>query len=231
MGRFERDLKKRVKNTKKDFSEWYGEHEQQIMQCIDETDSEIDLGIVKAKRRPHAKVWIVSGFIVLLAAVITLSVLLYSGTNSKTGMPDFTFGAESVNDVVMSEAEIGEVVDEFPQLSKFTIAEGINVIYTEDGSVVMNTINGEMETDNDFYMIEVKIAYSDNFIFFDKWEFEDLENQIDVNGTDIEYEPKGMDDYGLFLYYVVTQTEDATLYWKVSCIEGLFDEWLQIMYE
>lgn len=230
MGRFERDLKKKVKNTRKDYSEWYSEHEQQISQCVGENNSGVDLGIVKAKRRMHAKVWLVGGFIVLLAAVITLSVLLYNGTNDKPGIPDFTFGAESVNDVAMSEEEINEVIDEIPQLSKFTIAEGINVIYIEDGSVVMNTINGELETSDDFYLIYLRISYTDNFIFFDKWEFEDLQNRTVINGTEIEYEAKGTDDYGMNLYYAVTQAEEATLYWSVSCIEGLFDEWLQIMF-
>ena len=57
-----------------------------------------------------------------------------------------------------------------------------------------------------------------------------MQNQTVINGTDIEYEAKGTDDYGMKLYYAVTKTEDTTLYWSVSCIEGLFDEWLQIVF-
>ena len=230
MGRLERDLKKRVKNTKKDYSEWYSEHEQQILQRVDENSRDVDLGNVKAKKLVSVKAWIWGGVAILLTAIIALSVLLSRSESLDPGIPDFTFGAESVNDVAMSEEEIGEVVDEFPQLSKFTIAEGINVIYIENGSVVMNTINGELDTADDFYLIYLRISYTDNFIFFDKYEFEELENQTVVNGTEIEYEAKGTDDYGMYLYYAVTQTADATLYWRVSCIEGLFDEWLQVMF-
>ena len=53
MGRLERDLKRKVKNTKKDYSEWYSEHEQQIMRRVEETDEEIELGGIKAKRRVY----------------------------------------------------------------------------------------------------------------------------------------------------------------------------------
>lgn len=95
----------------------------------------------------------------------------------------------------------------------------------------MDNLNGELETENDFYLVNIRISYTDSFIFFDKWEFEDLENKAAINGTEIEYEAKGTDNYGMYLYYAVTKEEDATLYWQVSCIEGFFDEWLQIMFK
>ena len=230
MGRLERDLKKKVKNTKKDYSEWYSEHEQQILRRIEETNSEVDLGNIKAKRRVPVKVWIVGGAVILIAAIITMSGLLNKTEDKVPEMPDFSFGAEDVSDEIMSYEEIDEIVISYPQLSKMSVVRGNKSIYLNDGSVVMDTINGEIETKDDFYMIEVRIAYTDNFVFFDKWEYEDLENQIVINETEIEYAAKGTDDYGMYLYYAVTQAEDATLYWKVSCIEGLFNEWLQIMF-
>lgn len=230
MGRLERDLKKKVKNTKKDYSEWYSEHEQQILWRIEETNSDVDLGNIKAKRRVPVKVWIVVGAVILIAAIITMSVLLNKTEDKVPEMPDFSFGAEDVSDEIMSYEEIDEIVISYPQLSKMSVVRGNKSIYLNDGSVVMDTINGEIETKDDFYMIEVRIAYTDNFVFFDKWEYEDLENQIVINETEIEYAAKGTDDYGMYLYYAVTQAEDATLYWKVICIEGLFNEWLQIMF-
>ncbi len=30
--------------------------------------------------------------------------------------------------------------------------------------------------------------------------------------------------------YAVTSTDGITIYWSVSCVEGLFDEWLTIMF-
>ncbi len=49
MGRLERDLKKKVKGTKKDYAEWYSEHERQILQRTEEANSEVDLGNIKVK--------------------------------------------------------------------------------------------------------------------------------------------------------------------------------------
>lgn len=230
MGRLERDLKKKIRNTKKDYSEWYSEHEQQILQGVAENESYVDLGNVKAKKRIPVKVWILFGAALLLIAIITVSVVLSRYKNQSPVIPDFTFGAESVSDELMNDKEVGEVVAMYPQLANMVIGRGYKSIYLKDNSVVMNTINGEIETNYDFYVIEVRIAYTDNFVFFDKWEFEDLKNQTIIDGTEIDYEDKGTDDYGMYLYYAVTQEKGATIYWKVSCIEGLFDEWMQITF-
>ena len=230
MGRLERDLKKKVKNTKKDYSEWYSEHEQQILQRVDENNSEVDLGSVKVKRRVPVKVWILGGVIIVLAAIIAMSVLLSKTDSEVPEIPDFTFSEEEITEFEMSEAELNEVVEKYTQLSNFEALDGMKILYSKDSSLVMNIVDGELETADDFYFINVRISYTDNFIFFDKWEFEDLQNQTVINGTEIEYEAKGTDDYGMYLYYAVTKTEGATMYWKVSCIEGLFNEWLQVMF-
>lgn len=230
MGRLERDLKKKVKNTKKDYSEWYSEHEQQILQRVDENNSEVDLGSVKVKRRVSVKVFILGGAVILLAAIIVMSVLMSRPKDQMPGIPDFTFGEEEVTELEMSEAELREVVENYTQLSNLDAVDGMKILYSKDSSLVMNVVNGELETSDDFYLIYLRISYTDNFIFFDKWGFEDLQNQTVINGTEIEYEAKGKDHYGMYLYYAVTKTEDATMYWSVSCIEGLFDEWLQVMF-
>ena len=230
MGRLERNLKRKVKNTKKDYSEWYSEHEQQILQRVDENNSEVDLGSVKVKRRVSVKVFILGGAVILLTAIIAMSVLLSKMGSEVPEIPDFTFGEEDVIELGMSEDELSEVVENYTQLSNFEALDGMKILYSKDSSLVMNIVDGELETADDFYFINVRISYTDNFIFFDKWEFEDLQNQTVINGTEIEYEAKGTDDYGMYLYYAVTKTEDTTLYWSVSCIEGLFDEWLQIVF-
>lgn len=230
MGRLERNLKKKVKNTKKDYSEWYSEHEQQILQRVDENNSEIDLGSVKVKRRVPVKVFILGGAVILLAAIITMSVLLSKTDSEVPEIPDFTFSEEEVTEVDMDDEDLESVLNQYSHLSKLTAVTGRQLIYNKDNSVVMYNLNGELETVNDFYFVNVRVSYADNFIFIDKVEFEDLQNQTVINGTDIEYEAKGTDDYGMKLYYAVTKTEDTTLYWSVSCIEGLFDEWLQIVF-
>lgn len=230
MGRLERNLKRKVKNTKKDYSEWYSEHEQQILQRVDENNSEVDLGNVKVKRCVPAKVWILGGAVILLAAIITMSVLLSKTSSEIPEIPDFTFSEEEVTEIDMEDEELESVLNQYAYLNKLTAVTGRQLVYNKDNSVVMYNLNGELEATSDFYFVNVRVSYADNFIFIDKVEFEDLETHIAVNGTEIEYEAKGTDDYGMYLYYAVTQAEDAILYWKVSCIEGHFDEWLQIMF-
>ena len=230
MGRFERDLKRKVKNTKKDYAEWYGEHEKEIMQCVEKADSEVDLGNVKVKRSASVKIWIFASAVLLLIAFIAVFGMLNKNVNSVPEIPDFTFGEENVNNEAMNDEDINEIVNQFPQITKLVVVDGISIVYTEDGSVVMNVINGELETPDDFYLVNVKISYTDNFAFFDKWEYEELENKTVINGTEVEYGAKGTDDYGMYQYCVFTRIGDVKLYWKVSCIEGLIDDWLQIMF-
>lgn len=230
MGKFERDLKRKVKNTKKDYSEWYGEHEKEIMQSVVKTGSEVDLGNVKVKKRASINVWIFVGVALLLVAFIAVFGMMGKNLNNAPEIPDLTFGEENVNNEIMNAEEIDELVSKFPQISKLDIVDGISVVYVEDDSVVMNIINGELETPDDFYLVNVKISYTDNFVFFDKWEYEDLENKIVINGTEVEYGAKGTDDYGMYRYCAFMRLGDVKLYWQVSCIEGLIDDWLQIMF-
>lgn len=112
----------------------------------------------------------------MLAAVITLSVLLIKTEKQSSDIPDFTFGAEEVYDNGMSSEEIEDVVTEHPQLANLEIVGGVKALNIENGSLVMNTLNCELETESDFYMVEVRIAYTDNFMFLGKTEYEELEN-------------------------------------------------------
>ena len=230
MGRFERDLKRRVKNTKKDYSDWYGEHEKEIMQCVEEAEFEVDRGNIKVKKRASVKIWIFVSAALLLIAIIAVFAMMDKNVNNLPAIPDFTFGEENVNNEAMKDEDINEVVGQFPQISKLVVVDGIRIVYIEDGSVVMNVINGELETPDDFYFVNVKISYTDNFAFFDRWIYEGLENKKEINGTEVEYGAKGTDDYGMYQYCVFTRMGDAKLYWKVSCMEGLIDDWMQIMF-
>ena len=231
MGRFERDLKKKVKGTKKDYAEWYGEHEKEIMQCVEEADSEVDQGNVKIKKRATGKIWIfVSAALLLITIIAVFGIMMDKNGNRVPAIPNLTFGEENVKNEVMNDEDINEVVSQFPQITKLVVIDGISIVYIEDGSVVMNVINGELETPDDFYLVNAKISYTDNFAFFDKWEYEELENKKVINGTTVEYGAKGTDDYGMYQYCAFTRIGDVKLYWRVSCIEGLIDDWLQVMF-
>lgn len=230
MGRIERDIKKKVKNTKEEYYAWYSKHKEQINQRLDESEAEIDLGNIKVKSR--SKLYIFAGIAaIFIAVIVAISVIISNNNSSRPQIPDLTFGAEQVDETGMSQEELEDIVVKFPELSKLFALKGFNEVYIENGTIVMNIINGELETANDFYFVEARISYTDNFIFLNKHEYDNLEETATVGETVISYEAKGADDFGLNVFLATTESEDIKIYWEVSCVEGRFDEWMQIMFE
>lgn len=226
MGRFERDIQRKMKKSKKPFEEWYEEHEEAIQKAVESQSLEETADGVKLKRRIPNIAWIACAGIIMLIIAITVAVLLTrNGSES-----DFTFGEDSVQSFALEEGELEEILDDIPQLNNLQQVTGTKSVYQQDQSIVMAMVSGEMETINDFYFVEAKIVYNDNFIFLDKWEYAELDEEETIGGTSISYKSYGTDEVGLYVYLAVTEKESATVYWKVSCIEGLFDEWLSIMF-
>ena len=226
MGRFERDIQRKMKKSKKPFEEWYEEHEEAIQKAVESQSLEETADGVKLKRRIPNIAWIACAGIIMLIIAITVAVLLTrNGSES-----DFTFGEDSVQSFALEEGELEEMLDDIPQLNNLQQVTGTKSVYQQDQSTVMAMVSGEMETINDFYFVEAKIVYNDNFIFLDKWEYAELDEEETIGGTSISYKSYGTDEVGLYVYLAVTETESATVYWKVSCIEGLFHEWLGNMF-
>ena len=226
MGRFERDIQRKLKKSKKPFEEWYEEHEEAIQKAVESQSLEETADGVKLKRRIPNIAWIACAGIIMLIIAITVAVLLTrNGSES-----DFTFGEDSVQSFALEEGELEEILDDIPQLNNLQQVTGTKSVYQQDQSTVMAMVSGEMETINDFYFVEAKIVYNDNFIFLDKWEYAELDEEETIGGTSISYKSYGTDEVGLYVYLAVTETESTTVYWKVSCIEGLFHEWLGNMF-
>lgn len=226
MGRFERDIQRKLKKSKKPFEGWYEEHEEAIQKAVESQSLDETADGVKLKRRIPNIAWIACAGIIMLIIAITVAVLLtHNGSES-----DFTFGEDSVQSFALEEGELEEILDDIPQLNNLQQVTGTKSVYQQDQSTVMAMVSGEMETINDFYFVEAKIVYNDNFIFLDKWEYAELDEEETIGGTSISYKSYGTDEVGLYVYLAVTETESATVYWKVSCIEGLFNEWLENMF-
>lgn len=222
-----RDIQKKVKGSKKAAEKWYAEHEAELQRRM-EISSEFDdsFGAVKAKRRIPNIAWIACVGIMMLIIAITVAVVL----TRNQAESEFAFGEDSVQSFALEEGELAEVLDEIPQLNHLQQVTGTKSVYQQDQSIVMVMLSGEMETINDYYFIEAKIVYNDYFIFLDKWEYDELDEKEAIGGTSISYKSYGTDEVGLYVYLAVTETQSAMVYWKVSCIEGLFDEWLESMF-
>lgn len=223
MGHFERKLRKKVSQFQKPYGVWRKEHEEKLERAVKAEEHD---GAVKAKRRIPNVLWLAAaGIVLLIIAIMVAAVLTRNGAES-----DFTFGEDSVQSVALEEGELAEILDEIPQLNYLQQTIGIKSVYQKDQSIVMVMLSGEMETINDYYFVEAKIVYNDNFIFLDKWEYDELDEKEAIGGTSISYKSYGTDEVGLYVYLAVTETQSAMVYWKVSCIEGLFDEWLESMF-
>lgn len=227
-----RDIQRKVKESKKPVEEWRTEHAEEIRSVIGKNMSEdINVGMIKAKKRFFNYILGTVGILFIIIAVVVALLINGQQQSIQPGLPDLTFGEESVEAIQMSDEELMGVKEQHPQLNLLENTDGAKFIYQMDNSVVMTLVNGELETADDFYFVDARISYNDNFIFLDKWEYEELGSEVVVGSTVVRYEARGVDDFGLYLFFAVTETESETVYWRVSCMEGLFDEWLSIMFE
>ena len=227
-----RDIQRKVKESKKPVEEWRTEHAEEIRSVIGKNMSEdINVGMIKAKKRFFNYILGTVGILFIIIAVVVALLINGQQQSIQPGLPDLTFGEESVEAIQMSDEELMGVKEQHPQLNLLENTDGAKFIYQMDNSVVMTLVSGELETADDFYFVDARISYNDNFVFLDKWEYEELGSEVVVGSTVVRYEARGMDDFGLYLFFAVTETESETVYWRVSCMEGLFDEWLSIMFE
>lgn len=227
-----RDIQRKVKESKKPVEEWRTEHAEEIRSVIGKNMSEdTNVGMIKAKKRFFNYILGTVGILFIIIAVVVALLINGQQQSIQPGLPDLTFGEESVEEIQMSDEELMGVKEQHPQLNLLENTDGAKFIYQVDNSIVMTLVSGEMETADDFYFVDARISYNDNFIFLDRWEYEELGSEVVIGSTVVRYEARGMDDFGLYLFFAVTETESETVYWRVSCMEGLFDEWLSIMFE
>lgn len=225
-----RDIQKKVKGSKKAAEKWYAEHEAELQRRM-EISSEFDdsFGAVKAKRRIPIVLWSAAAGIVLAAVILTTVILLLNNNTSQTqpGIPDLTFGEEDVAVSAMSDDELAALVAEIPQFTRFKIARGDKTTYKEDNSLVMQTIRGEYETPDDFYLITARVLYNENFVFLSRPAYDELEETRQFGDVTVNYGliTKSSDD--IYLYYALSESDAGTVYWRIESYEGLFDEWLE----
>ena len=226
MGHFERKLRKKVSQFQKPYGVWRKEHEEKLERAVKAEEHD---GAVKAKRRIPNVLWSAAAGIVLAAVILTTVILLLNNNTSQTqpGIPDLTFGEEDVAVSAMSDDELAALVAEVPQFTRFKIARGDKTTYKEDNSLVMQTIRGEYETPDDFYLITARVLYNENFVFLSRPAYDELEETRQFGDVTVNYGliTKSSDD--IYLYYALSESDAGTVYWRIESYEGLFDEWLE----
>lgn len=225
MGKFERAYRKKFKQQAPPFGEWSDEHGDRLPQIAPQDAAQ---GAVCAKRRLPAWIWVAAGGVLLLLA-LTSAYLLHN--RSQTGeISDLTFGEESVITKLLEEGDMQRCESVIPTLSQILPSQPpTKTVLIKDDSLVMINIAGTLSA-TDYYFINARMVFNRYFLLADIEQYNDLDNQIRINGIDISYGAKGTDLNGFDEYYVVSEHKDATVYWTVSSMFGQFDEWLQLTF-
>ena len=130
----------------------------------------------------------------------------------------------------LTDEEFQQTLQQVPALSRLTVTERRAVRHQQDDSTVMVIVIGEQETAEDYYFVNARIEYNDNYNFSEKMYYQDLANKIVIGDTQISYGLSGQDKYGFAEYRILSETDDATVYWKVSSVNDLLEEWLQLTF-
>lgn len=237
MGKLEREIRKRMKQSAEPYEIWTQKHSDELAKIAAKQESRsVDVGgAAKAKRRIPNFAWLIGAGIVLLTLILTISILLSRNASqtqipSQPQIPDLSFGDDFVNVSYMTEDEISAIKEEVPQFSNFLITEATKSTHLEDGSLVMYTIRGELETEDDFYLIEARILYNDNFVFLGRTNYRDFEMTQTIGDTKVSSKYVGKDSDDIYQYLLLSENGNTTVYWSLDSYEGLFDEWLEITF-
>ena len=229
MGRFERDIRKKIEESDQPFNEWFAERQDRLTDFEPPEEPASDLGPVRVRRRTFA--WLTGAIAVLLVAFVVTAVFLFRGrSQSQPQIPDLSFGEEGVYMNELSDEELQEAIQRVPALASLSVTNQRKVLRYADQSLVMVVVKGEQETNDDYYFIEAKVEYNENYNFSEKMYYQDLKNKTIIGNTQVSYDENGTDEYGLTEYRILSETDDATVYWTVSSVNDLLEEWLQLTF-
>lgn len=235
MGRFERDIRKKMKESDQSFDEWFAEHRDRLTNFEPPEEPASDLGPVRVRRRTFA--WLTGAVALLLVAFIVTAVFLFRGRSqsqpqlpSQPQIPDLSFGEEGVYMEALTAEELQQTLQQVPALTRLTVTEQRAVRHQQDDSTVMVIVIGEQETKDDYYFVEAKVQYNENYNFSEKMYYEDLKNKTVIGNTQVSYDENGTDKYGFAEYRILSETDGATVYWTVSSVNDLLEEWLQLTF-
>lgn len=229
MGRFERDIRKKIEESDQPFNEWFAERQDRLTDFEPPEEPASDLGPVRVRRRTFA--WLTGAIAVLLVAFVVTAVFLFRGrSQSQPQIPDLSFGEEGIYMEDLSDEEYQEVLKTVPTLDDLLYPERSKICCIEDNSVAMVTLSGIQVMNNSLYSVEARISYNENYIFSEKMYYEDLDKELDVGNTHISYEVSGVDSHQWTEYRILSENEDTTIYWIVSSSNGTIEEWLQLTF-
>ncbi len=115
---------------------------------------------------------------------------------------------------------IMKLVD-YPFINKMQVTAQGELLLRTDDSLVFTIIDGELETEEDYYFIKVQIEHNKNYEFGYKIAYQNLKNNEIINGWVIGYEQKSIDPNDLYVFYLHLQNNNGqVIYMEVHCFEN-----------
>lgn len=219
MGRFERKIKKEINKNKESFDTWIEENQDSLNGFAVENDlkEHHKVGNVLVKDR---RIWLPTlAFLCCIAICVT--VLLPILLNNRNNDFDMKFGNERVYPIVISDSELQSTIEDYPFIEKMQITTQGELRLLDDDSLVFTIIDGEIDTDDNYYLLKVQIEHNKNYEFGYKSVYLNLKNQTVIKDWNATYGQGLNDQNDLFVYFIRMENADGqVIYMEVHCFEN-----------
>mgnify|MGYP001624495956 FL=1 len=224
MGKFEKEIKRQMDKEVEEYGVWFERNKDKLAR-FDKAETEEEIQADGTKKIKAKKKWLIPMAFVLLVIGITLCFLPMMLSGGEVLEPPQLFGDEAVYSEGMNAEGIENLQSDMPELEGFTIYSGVEILMTEDQSLVFRILDTELELE-DYYLVTVQIEYNPYYNFLSKHIYEDLESKMAVNGYAVSYELSGTDDLGLYRYYMRTEQNGQKIYWEIHCFEESIEQFI-----
>lgn len=226
MGKFEKRIRTRIHNEKEEFNVWFDKNHEKLHDFADQDAEEIIERDGNAGKLNKKKVWIIPiGF--LLAVLCVFLCFLPMLLQEKA--PSY-FGDSDVYHMELSAEEQAGVLQENPFIARLENLTYIKLLKNEDDSLVFVIADGEIETESDFYLVNIQIEIDPYYHFTSKPIYSELANQTKKGEYSIHYEKKYVDADDINWYYMLTEKGSQKIYWEVHCFEESIEQFIDLMF-
>lgn len=216
MDRFQKKIQREIKKHQPSFEEWYAENRGKLG-AIEESSADIPNGNTLIRSR---KIWL-SVVVAVLFLSFCLAVILPLLLNRSDNNFDFTFSEEDVYSVKLTDEEFAAIGDEYVFIKNMQLTSGDALMLNENDALVMAVIRGEVETEENYYLLTVQIEYDNNYLFGYKRVYENLKYHKVNDEWSITYDNGLVDADGLYVYFIRMENEaEQVVYIEVHSFEN-----------
>lgn len=216
MGKFERKINKELNKDIESFDEWFDNNRTKLGKFEKKHSTEQVIPqrnlLVKAK-----SLWIYGA--IFCTVLIVGMLLIFNFALNKTNN-DITFSDDSVRYEKMEIDEQNKLIQQHSFLNNLLIEDGVNILHKNDNSLVAIGVNGDLETEDNYYLCRVMFEYNKNFHFSSKGIYDNLNGRLQTDKYNISYSTKGTPFDGWYKNYILLETkQNQKIYIELECME------------